>query len=131
MAIVFDPGRQEWYDDGMPDPNIPNPNVPYPEPQVPPPQPQPTPGMPPPNPDPNVPPGPTKEQIEAAERGRFFEGRSFGQSEADAWLAEAIGKGVPEGWARSFLDRNPNDYNRIYEQWLDEQSPNGAENRNA
>ena len=77
-----------------------------------------------------APPGPTPEQIAAAERGTNFEGRSFGQAEENSWLDQARNQGVPQGWLDSFMARNPHDANRAYEQWLDEQTPNGAELRN-
>jgi len=60
----------------------------------------------------------------------WFEGRSFGPAQEAAWISEALGKGVPQGWIDSFMARNPHDANRIYEQWLDEQTANGAANRN-
>ena len=72
----------------------------------------------------------TQAQIDAAERGTNFEGRSFGQAEEDSWLNQARNQGVPQGWLDSFMARNPHDANRAYEQWLDEQTPNGAELRN-
>jgi len=74
--------------------------------------------------------GPTPEQIAAAERGTNFEGRSFGAAEEANWISSALNNGVPQGWIDSFLARNPHDANRIYEQWLDEQTANGAEIRN-